>query len=69
MVPIRNATIRLRDGRLLYCEWDHARRPVALAFDGSRGSRVWCPGEAPTKTAGRGPNLIPTMPPRSKDAP
>lgn len=36
MVPIRNATIRLRDGRLLaYCEWGHARGTVVLAFDGS----------------------------------
>ena len=70
MVPIRDTTIRLRDGRLLaYCEWDHVRGPVVLAFDGSPGSRVWWPGEARTKAAGPGPSLISTILPRSKDSP
>ena len=70
MVPIRDTTIGLRDGRsLVCCEWGHARDPVVLAFDGSPGSRVWWPGEARTKAAGRGPSLVSTILPRSKVAP
>jgi pimeloyl-ACP methyl ester carboxylesterase len=51
--PLRDATIRLRDGRsLAYCEWGHEGGPVVLAFHGSPGSRVWWPGAEVTAAAG-----------------
>ena len=51
--PIRDATVRLRDGRALaYCEWGHAEGPAVLAFHGSPGSRVWWPALHHTEVAG-----------------
>ena len=51
--PSTDATIRLRDGRVLaYCEWGTAGGPVVLAFHGSPGSRLWWPDENATKAAG-----------------
>ena len=51
--PLRDATIRLRDGRsLAYREWGYEGGPVVLAFHGSPGSRVWWPGAEVTAAAG-----------------
>ena len=51
--PLRDATIRLSDGRLLaYCEWGNDTGPAVLAFHGSPGSRVWWPGAEITAAAG-----------------
>jgi pimeloyl-ACP methyl ester carboxylesterase len=51
--PIRDATVRLHDGRALaYCEWGRTEGPAVLAFHGSPGSRVWWPGLPHTEAAG-----------------
>jgi pimeloyl-ACP methyl ester carboxylesterase len=46
MPPLRDATIRLGDGRTLaYAEWGDTQGAPVLLFHGTPMSRLWCPDE------------------------
>jgi pimeloyl-ACP methyl ester carboxylesterase len=46
MPPLRDATIRLGDGRALaYAEWGDRQGAPVLLFHGTPMSRLWCPDE------------------------
>jgi pimeloyl-ACP methyl ester carboxylesterase len=52
MPPLRDETIRLRDGRrLAYAEWGDAEGAPVLFFHGNPGSRLYCPDEGVTASA------------------
>lgn len=51
--PLRDDIIRLRDGRALaYAEWGDPRGSPVFFFHGTPHSRLWCPDEEETRSAG-----------------